>query len=57
MIWKESLPDVFALRAATKFLTRIAFVERFEGIMGKLSSELNEERSRLFEWYSNRCCF
>jgi len=57
MIWKESLPDVFALRAATKFLARFAFVERFKGIIDKLSEELNEERSRLFEWYSNRCSF
>jgi len=57
MIWKESLPDVFALRAAIKFLARFAFIKRFKGIIDKLSKELNEERSRLFEWYSNRYSF
>jgi hypothetical protein len=37
MILKEGLPDVFVLRAATKFLARFAFAERFKGIIDKLS--------------------
>jgi ATP-dependent Clp protease ATP-binding subunit ClpA len=32
-----SLLDVLALRATTKFAARFAFVERFKGIIDKLS--------------------